>query len=68
MHLTLVWLVEILLNPAVDLAVLLQRSHPIVLLEVMANGRCVCSVALNYISFSRKTGRGVFDPTKLYRC
>lgn len=68
MHLALVWPVELVLNPAVDLAVLLQRSHPTILLEVRADGRCVCSVALNYLSLSRKIGRAVFDPTKLYRC
>lgn len=49
-HLTLVWPVELVLNPAVDPAVLLQRSHPTILLEVRADGRCVCSVALNYLS------------------
>lgn len=65
-HFTLLWLVELVLNPAVDLAVLLQRSHPSDLFEVTADGRHGCSVALNYLSLSRKMGRAVFYPTKLY--
>jgi len=64
----MVWLVELVLDPAVDPAVLLQRSCATVLLGVTANGRCVCSVALNYLSLFRKIGRAVFDPAKFYGC
>lgn len=66
--LTRVWLVELVLNPAVNLAVLLQRSHPTILLEVIAHGRCVCSIALKYLSLSKKIGKAVFDSTELYWC
>lgn len=57
MHFTLLWLVELVLNPAVDLAVLLQRSHPSDLFEVTADGRHGCSVALNYLFPLQKDGK-----------
>ena len=66
MHFTLLQLVELVLNPAVGLAVTLQRSHPTNLFEVTTDGRRVCSVALNYFSLPRKMVKAVINPTKLY--
>lgn len=66
--LILVCLEELVLNPPVNLAVLLQKSHPTILLEVIAHGRCVSSIALKYFSLSKKIGKAVFDSTELYWC
>lgn len=66
MHFTLLWLVEFVLNPTMDLAVPLQRLHPTNLFEVTTYGRHVCVVALNYFSLPRKMRKAVINPTKLY--